>query len=377
MKRYQVRKIIEGSKKYYYILDDETLDLVLLPSKYLKFKVTNGRSPKTVGASARALSYYYNYLQEIGVSLEQVAEFPYMEQRQHFVHFLQWIKSGKHLEKPRKTITGNGICNAYLKEVFRFFSYMSQCGYGKTLCILSPRPVVIENSYSANRIFVPKSFDGYLKEKPRNVRIAKEEEIIKALSACTNARDRLLLILLGETGFRIGELLGVDYTRDIDYQAHTIKVCFREDNENGARAKNAEERHSKISDDAFNYLLHYLAEYRGLLQHQTYLFINISGDTAGKALKVESVYDMLRRIEKKTGIRLTPHMLRRYFAVCRWDAGWPLELVSQALGHKHLDTTTKYLSVLDNRLLEASREFYDRYPDTFGAKTLLLEELRR
>ena len=31
-----------------------------------------------------------------------------------------------------------------------------------------------------------------------------------------------------------------DYSKDIDYQNHIIRVYFREDNENGARAKNAE-----------------------------------------------------------------------------------------------------------------------------------------
>lgn len=56
-------------------------------------------------------------------------------------------------------------------------------------------------------------------------------------------------------------------------------------------------------------------------------------------MRVESVYDMLDRMEEKTGIKLTPHMLRRYYAVSRRDAGWALELIQLALGHKHLDTT--------------------------------------
>ena len=29
------------------------------------------------------------------------------------------------------------------------------------------------------------------------------------------------------------------------------------------------------------------------------------------------------------------------------QAGWELEMISQALGHKHLDTTIKYLDWLD------------------------------
>lgn len=152
---------------------------------------------------------------------------------------------------------------------------------------------------------------------------------------------------------------------------HTIRVWFRDDNENDARAKNAEYRRSRISDDTFEFLLHYLAEYRKLLQRQDYLFINISGETAGQPLKAGSVYDMLGRMEKKTQIRITPHMLRRYFSVIRWNDGWPLEMISQALGHRHLDTTVKYLSVLDDRLMEASRAFYEKHSDDYGIRELL------
>ncbi len=46
-------------------------------------------------------------------------------------------------------------------------------------------------------------------------------------------------------------------------------------------------------------------------------------------MQVASVYDMFHRMEKKTGIKITPHMLRRYFADARWDSGWPLELVGR------------------------------------------------
>ena len=79
------------------------------------------------------------------------------------------------------------------------------------------------------------------------MRAAQEPEIIDILRACTNLRDQLLLLLLAETGFRIGEILGVDYTKDIDYEKQVLKVYFRDDNDNEARAKNAEYRSAKIS----------------------------------------------------------------------------------------------------------------------------------
>ena len=127
----------------------------------------------------------------------------------------------------------------------------------------------------------------------------------------------------------------------------------------------------KISDETFEFLMYYLAEYRELLQHQRFLFINIAGKTAGQPLKIDSVYDMLNRMEKKTGIDLTPHMLRRYFANMRRKAGWRLELIQQALGHKHIETTIKYLNIVDDELLEASEEFYAKHSALYGVKNLL------
>ncbi len=240
-----------------------------------------------------------------------------------------------------------------------------------SLRVLSYGQITVANAVGVKRVMRAKSFNGYLKAEERNVRAAEQNEIVTILKACTNNRDRLLLLLIAETGFRIGEILGVSYTRDIDYQNHTIRVWFRDDNENDARAKNAEYRRSRISDDTFDFLLHYLAEYRKLLQRQDFLFINIAGETAGQPLKVGSVYDMLGRMEKKTQIQITPHMLRRYFSVIRWKDGWPLEMISQALGHKHLDTTVRYLGLLDDRIMEASRAFYEKHSDDYGIRELL------
>ena len=158
---------------------------------------------------------------------------------------------------------------------------------------------------------------------------------------------------------------------DIDYENHEIRVDFRDDNENDARAKNAEERRGRVSDDTFEFLLYYIGEYWDILQKQEYLFINIKGDTIGKPLRVDSVYDMFERMEKKTGIKITPHMLRRYYANTRWEADWPLEMISQALGHKHLDTTIRYLNVLDDKLKTASQEFYRRYSKLYGVEQFL------
>lgn len=86
---------------------------------------------------------------------------------------------------------------------------------------------------------------------------------------------------------------------------------------------------------------------------------------------VDAVYRMLERMEKKTGIHTTPHMLRRYFGNMRRDAGWPLEMISEAYGHKHIDTTIKYLNIVDDQLMEASDQYYAKHSALYDVEKLL------
>lgn len=342
-----------------------------LPTQFLTYKKRVRRSPNTVHRLAVSILYYLRYLDEKEMEVTDVYNLAYSEQTEHFVQFLYWLRNGNHTEQKNKG-RKNGTCNAYLRDVFGFYLFIEAEyeQYG-TLKVLSYNQIVTVNQVGVKRVLRNHSFHGYFKAEESKGKSAKQDQIVVLLKNCTNRRDQLLLLLMAETGYRIGEILGIDYVRDIDYKNHTIKVYFREDNENEARAKNAEYQQAKISDDTFEFLMDYLAKYGKLLQHQNYLFVNITGDTKGKPLKVSTVYDMLNRMEKKTGIKINPHMLRHYFANERKKAGWRLDLISAALGHKHLDTTIKYLDWVDEDLIEASNEFYEKHASIFGADRLL------
>lgn len=372
MKRYCVISEQDGTKTYYFIRDCQEWEMVLLPSKYLTHKTRANRSPNTIRRSAFAIAFYLEYLNESGMEINEVYGLKYQEQSNHFVGFLHWLKAGRHKDKEDTRIPHNGTCNAYLKDVFRFFLFleMEEEQQGR-LSVLYYDNFTTPNAVGVKKKMRFRAFRGYLQEEERDVRAAQHYEILKILKACTNCRDQLLIMLIAETGYRIGEILGVDYTRDIDYRRHTIRIYFREDNDNGARAKNAEYRKAKISDAAYDFMMHYLAEYRELLQHQQMLFVNLEGNTKGKALQADSVYSMLKRMEKKTEIKITPHMLRRYFANMRRDAGWTLEMICEALGHRHLDTTIKYLNIVDDELMEASDEFYKKHTALYGLDQIM------
>ena len=219
MKRYKVEMQREGSVKYFFIRDMETLEIVLLPSKYLMHQVRANRSPNTIRRNAFALAYYWEYLLEEEHEAEDVYGMDYETQYDFFAEYLKWLKAGKHTDNLDKE-PQNKTCNAYLKEVFRFYSFLEVVrNNGSCLSVLSyNQPITKANTIGVRRTIRSRSFKGYLKEEERNVRAAERNEIVTILEACTNCRDQVLILLTSELGFRIGEILGIDYTKDIDYE---------------------------------------------------------------------------------------------------------------------------------------------------------------
>ena len=372
MKHYEVGSVQFDGKTYFLIRRTEDTSICVFPTKYLKHKTKANCSPNTVERSARALSYFMEYMWERKLQFEAVYDLAYSRQMELFQQFLFWIKSGKHLEAPSAKTCLNATCNSYLREVFGLYQFMEleyeQFG---SLKVLSDRTITYTTSVGIRKTMVCKSFTGYLKETKTKGRSIEREKIIELLDACTNCRDQLLLLLLAETGFRIGELLGVRYIEDIDYQGCRIRVQPREDNENEARAKNAEDRWAKVSKETFDILLFYYATYHELMKESQYLFIVIKGETAGSALTANAVSALLRRLTRKTGIKVTPHMLRHYFANERRKNGWALEVISKALGHKKLETTMDYINIGNEELVDATDELFRKNKALYMADKLL------
>ena len=148
MGKYSVEMTRDAVTKYYFIRNLDTMDFEPLPSKYLVHKTEeNEKNPN------------------------------------------------------------NGTCNAYLKEVFRFYLFieMEYAQFG-SLKVFSYNQIVTANAVGVKKVIRSQSFGGYLKAEERNVRPAEQDEIITILQACTNCRDQLLILLIAETGYRIGEI---------------------------------------------------------------------------------------------------------------------------------------------------------------------------
>ena len=218
MRAYEVEMIRDGKVKYFFIRNMETMEIELLPTRFLTHKTRAQESPNTVGSLARSICYYMNFCDGRQMGFTDVCQMDYEAQFNHFTDFLQWLKAGNHTKNLKKT-PRNRTCNTYLKNVFGFFSFleMAEDQFGP-LQVLSYGTIHVANSVGVKRRLRFRSFAGYLKEEEREVRAAEKNEIVTILEACTNCRDQLLILMASELGFRIGELLGIDYTKDIDYE---------------------------------------------------------------------------------------------------------------------------------------------------------------
>ena len=372
MSRYQVDQVKDGSEIYYFLRCTDDMSIVVAPTKYLKHKTKSHRAPNTVHRIALSMSYYLNYLDSLNLTLSDIYNMKYDKQHVHFTDFLSYVKSGQHTDAGRIKLPNNRTCNTYLKDVFGWFQFLElQEETHGNLKVLQSHVVTFRNSIGLKFSLARKTFRGYLREDDHIGRTIEKDKITTLLEACPNLRDKVLILLLAETGFRIGELLGVRVGSDIDTRTHAIRVVFREENLNHARAKNAENRKAVISETTYSLLLCYLSEYRKLIGRTGYLFVNVSGDYAGRPLTINGVYAMLRRLERKTGIKTTPHMLRHYFANERRKSGWEIPLIASALGHKHISTTEKYLNIAGDELEEASRAYYESSKDLMSIDELL------
>ena len=226
-------------------------------------------------------------------------------------------------------------------------------GWGKRGGFL--RGIVKSSPERRKRIKVkePKVFPGCL----------TDEEVARLADACYTYRDRLIVMLLRETGVRRGELLGLHLVdvQDFDVRGR-IRIVRRDDNPNGAKAKGTEREipilhnRQEIQETFHAYLLEEYPLEAEKQQHGM-LFVNLDGKYTGKPMSSARLNDLFYQLRDRTGIKAHPHLFRHTFATRMLQAGYMDEYVQQLLGHKSIATTKDiYSHVLDEMSLDAYLE---------------------
>lgn len=189
-----------------------------------------------------------------------------------------------------------------------------------------------------------------------------DEEVTRLIEACTTYRDRLILMLLRETGVRRGELLGLHLEDVQDFDNKGRIRIVRRSNPNRVWAKGNEREipvlhNCEAVQETFHaYLLEEYPHQAERLGHGM-LFVNLEGSSVGHPMSATRLNKLFDQLHTRTGIKAHPHLFRHTLATRMLQAGYLDQYVQQILGHSSIATTKDtYSHVLDEMSLEAYLE---------------------
>lgn len=173
------------------------------------------------------------------------------------------------------------------------------------------------------------------------------EDVQAMLDTCkgktfANVRDKALILVLLDTGMRIGECLALNWD-DVDLVQGSILI---------RRGKNRRNRMVFLGRTARQALRAY-AQFRQDKNPAVWVTIQ------GERLAYFGVREILRRRAKQAGLKEvpSPHDFRRTCALTLLRNGADVVSVSRLLGHSSLEVTKRYLAQTPDDLQQAHQRF--------------------
>lgn len=138
----------------------------------------------------------------------------------------------------------------------------------------------------------------------------------KVLSKCTTLLEKVVVVVLFDTAVRISELLNLELS-DIDREQMTISVVRK-----GGRRQEV-----NISEKALAVLDEWIEER------------NSESKRVFMDLDYWTIWDIIKRLGRRAGVKLSPHVFRHTRAIQMIMNGADLHTVQGHLGHTNIATT--------------------------------------
>ena len=165
---------------------------------------------------------------------------------------------------------------------------------------------------------------------------------VKQLLDVCDSRDRAMILLMVDSGLRRQEVCNLNKS-DLDLETGGIHV---------RQGKGHKDRITAIGATTRRAILLYIriipnqADNAPLFQTQD-----------GYRLTGDGIQSIFRRLSKVAGFKVSAHMLRRTFATLALKAGLDVVSLQSLLGHSSLETTRRYIQLLDDDLLQAHHQY--------------------
>ncbi|MED4918206.1 tyrosine-type recombinase/integrase [Geobacillus thermodenitrificans] len=352
--------LLENNNRRYILVDEEGFPVIPVV-KYLKYLDTTGKSRNTLKTYCYALKQYFVFLQEKKKDYREV-------RLEDLVEFVAWLRNPYESAKvtplqPVKAKKTEKTINLTITAVTNFYDYL----YRNEEIQNDMVDKLLKQVFTGGRTRYKDFLYHVNKNKPSNRHILKvkeprkklkvltKEEVQQLIEATTNIRDRLLIQLLFETGLRIGEALSL-FIEDFIFDhknGHRIRLVNRGELENGAKLKTGE-REIYVSQALMDLLDDYLYEVVDELNLNTnFVFVKLRGKNGGKPMTYSDVEALFKRLRRKTGIHVHPHLLRHTHATMYYRQTKDIKQVQERLGHSQIQTTMNmYLHPSDEEIRE-------------------------
>lgn len=365
----KVQKVsFEGSNKVaWLVIGDDFLPVEPIQD-FLEYYRNIGRSPNTIRSYAYHLKLYWDYLNSKDLNWTEVKV-------TDLADFMSWLRTPfpdgvvalvEH-EAQRTESSINGILTA----VCMFYDFHEQNGQVPHIALYHSK-VLPGKPFKNFLHHITKGKETKtrrlkLKVPKRAPKTLKEDQIQGLIAACSRRRDKFLLCLLYETGMRIGQALGLRH-EDVESMDNIVRIVPRDNNVNGARAKTMETYPLHVTKELMGlyteYVLEELLEVLGDSPGD-YVFVNLWDGVKGNPMTYSNVMDLFRRLNKKTGIAINPHMFRHTHATELIREGMGMAYVQKRLGHQSIQTTINTYVHTTN---ETMKHEYQKYLQHRNAK---------
>jgi integrase/recombinase XerD len=350
-------------------LVDAHLDFIPEVKLFLDWKAATRRTPATIKAYCSRLLWFYRFLDQHQLLLEDVTA-------THLTEFVIWLQqpfrsSPQGVSSRNRYSREASSVNLILQAVAALYRFLERRH------LLTQTPIVsvavLKDAWAKERDLLAhtrrhaytQQLEVKVKEPHRLPPTITEQEFHTFVNSIGLARspqadpagfrDRLICLFLKEGGFRLGELLGMRL-QDLDFGRHGLQVRFRPDNENGARAKAGpgRDRFVHLPATLMGLLDLYLTEvWIEACPRTDHVWVVLKPDarnregqaTCGTALSMAAIASMFAHYSQKSGIRVHPHLLRHTHATelarSYVRAGQPVDwkFIQERLGHASVVTT--------------------------------------
>ena len=276
--------------------------------QYLAYLTAIEQSPNTVRAYAISLKLWFEFLAHVGVDWRCAGP-------EDVARFVAWLRAPAEnviVLADASAVRAPASINRYLAAVFGFYDHHARTGLGVADHLVAWRRI----SRGAFKPFLHHVTKGRpIPTRPvrlhvprRAPRVLDAEQVVAILAVCEHLRDRFLLLLLAETGMRIGQALGLRHA-DFVSRKREVHIVPRTDNANRARAKVRARQVVPVSTPLVRLYSEYMHLEYGECESD-YVFVNLWSGNIGAPLSYPTVHELIGRIAARTGIAFTAHMLR-------------------------------------------------------------------